>query len=140
MTEYQRNASCAEVAAVCGGELLLILRANEPHAGKWGLPGGFVEYGESPEDGASREFYEETGKDLYTHNLRFLGFIMETIDEDHRQIALFGHAGTVMSRPDHEPSLEIREVKWFNLQSLPINVVPDFHQKMYYIMQHYLGR
>ncbi len=42
-----------------GGEIVLIERNNPPFG--WALPGGFVDYGESYEDAALREAYEETG-------------------------------------------------------------------------------
>lgn len=43
------------------GKVLLVRRANPPDAGKWGFPGGKIELGESIEDAALRELYEETG-------------------------------------------------------------------------------
>jgi 8-oxo-dGTP diphosphatase len=41
--------------------LLLIRRKNPPHAGKYALPGGFVDVGETVEDACRRELMEETG-------------------------------------------------------------------------------
>ncbi|HYH59563.1 MAG TPA: NUDIX hydrolase [Thermoleophilaceae bacterium] len=40
---------------------LILKRNEEPFAGEWDLPGGFVEMGESPADAAIREVAEETG-------------------------------------------------------------------------------
>jgi len=43
------------------GELLMVQRSVEPQKGLWTLPGGFVESGETTEQGALRELEEETG-------------------------------------------------------------------------------
>ena len=43
------------------GEFLILERAEEPFAGHWDVPGGFVEMGESPDEAAVREVREETG-------------------------------------------------------------------------------
>ena len=43
------------------GRLLLVRRGRDPHRGRWSLPGGRVEAGESPEQAIEREVLEETG-------------------------------------------------------------------------------
>ena len=43
------------------GTYLILRRNEEPFAGEWDLPGGFVEMGESPAEAVVREVAEETG-------------------------------------------------------------------------------
>ncbi|MHB8245348.1 MAG: NUDIX hydrolase [Acidimicrobiales bacterium] len=51
------------VAAVVreGDKVLLIRRGTEPEAGRWSVPGGRVEAGETLEDAVQREVFEEAG-------------------------------------------------------------------------------
>jgi len=42
------------------GKILLEKRKNEPGKGKWSIPGGVVDLGESPEQAVIREVNEET--------------------------------------------------------------------------------
>jgi mutator protein MutT len=46
------------------GRLLLIQRGHDPHRGRWTLPGGRVEAGETTEQAVVREIREETGLDV----------------------------------------------------------------------------
>jgi 8-oxo-dGTP pyrophosphatase MutT (NUDIX family) len=66
-SEYvpQKYALSAVVYAERGDEILLLQRAaGSALAGQWYLPGGMVEHGELPEDGARRELMEESGLEL----------------------------------------------------------------------------
>lgn len=46
------------------GKILLEKRKNEPGRGKWSIPGGVVNLGESPELAVVREVKEETGLEV----------------------------------------------------------------------------
>lgn len=44
-----------------GNRLLWVQRGLQPQRGKWAIPGGFLEEGETMAQGAARELHEETG-------------------------------------------------------------------------------
>ena len=59
---YPDRPIVAVLAVVLRGEQALIVqRAQQPNAGRWGFPGGVLELGETVADGAMRELLEETG-------------------------------------------------------------------------------
>ena len=68
---FNPAAAAGVIAEDREGRLLLIRRAKEPGRGLLGVPGGFVEIGESAELSARREAGEETG--IEVEGLRFLG-------------------------------------------------------------------
>lgn len=80
-------------------KLLLIQRANEPHKGKWALPGGFVDIKEDLEVAARRELKEETGLTV----------------EDIEQLYTFG-------KPDRDPRERIITVVYTTLVDSEIKV------------------
>ncbi|CAN1723428.1 8-oxo-dGTP diphosphatase [Hyphomicrobium sp. 1Nfss2.1] len=74
------------------GRLLLIRRKNPPFQGDYALPGGFVEIGETAENGCRRELSEETG--LKVGELTLVG-VYSTPDRDPR-----GHTCSIAYRAD----------------------------------------
>ncbi len=62
----------AAVAIVTRAEdekFLLVQRGEDPGKGLWGLPGGFVEMGETAPEALTREILEETGYEIELRNL-----------------------------------------------------------------------
>jgi 8-oxo-dGTP diphosphatase len=56
-----RPEVCVGAVAVAGDRLLLVRRGRDPGRGRWSVPGGRVEAGESLADAVVRELAEETG-------------------------------------------------------------------------------
>jgi ADP-ribose pyrophosphatase YjhB (NUDIX family) len=72
---------------VWGEQVLLCKRAIEPRLGKWTLPAGFMELGETTGDGAVRETLEEAGARVS------LGPLFSMIDVPHvQQVHIFFRA------------------------------------------------
>lgn len=64
-----------------GLKVLLIQRADDPFAGQWALPGGFVDMNETTEEAARRELAEETGvQNQYLEQL----YTFSRVDRDPR--------------------------------------------------------
>ncbi|MEL6324944.1 MAG: NUDIX hydrolase, partial [Pseudomonadota bacterium] len=57
--DYVNPKIVAGSVVLSGEKILLCRRAIEPRRGFWTLPAGFLEEGESVEDGAAREAFEE---------------------------------------------------------------------------------
>lgn len=70
-TFFQNVAAAAAVVLECEGKILAIRRGLEPQKGKLDLPGGFLDPGETAEDGLKREIKEELHIDL--KELKYIG-------------------------------------------------------------------
>lgn len=110
-------------------QILLCLRAHPPAEGRWGLPGGFMECGETLEEAAARETWEETGvrlspRDLQLHTLATLPELSEVY---------VGFVAEVQT-PELVCGSECREVRFFDEASVPWShlTYPD--------VEHYLRR
>jgi len=54
---------------ICNGKILLIKRGSEPGKGKWSIPGGLIELGETIHETVAREVKEETNLDAEAYKL-----------------------------------------------------------------------
>ena len=94
------------------GRVYLARRAIEPGLGRWTYPGGFLEVGESAQEGARREAEEET-------ELRIeVGRLIGVYSRPHVGIVTVVFAADVVGgRP--EPAAETTEVRGFDPDEIP---------------------
>ena len=99
---------------VRGGHVLLARRGKPPGQGKWSVPGGAVDVGESLEDAARREVREECGIEVeLTDTIE----VIQRVTRDDGQRVRFHYvivdylARWVAGEP--RPSAEASEVSWF---------------------------
>lgn len=98
------------------GRILLVLRNKEPGKNQWGLPGGFVETGESPEQAARRELEEEAG--IKASGATLIDVIYQESDFYRSCLLIIGyhfmrHEGEIRAGDDAE------EVRFFDPGELP---------------------
>lgn len=104
-------AACAVV--LFGGRVLLLKRAIEPSAGKWVIPGGFVERGETVEDAAIRETREETGLPIRLVSL------LNVYSYDGVGIVLVVFVGEPTTDDAPRPLDEALDVSYFAFRDIP---------------------
>jgi ADP-ribose pyrophosphatase YjhB (NUDIX family) len=97
---------------VADGRVYLVRRAIEPALGLWGNPSGFLELGESAQEGARRETEEET-------ELRVeVGRLIGVYSRPSAGIVTIAFEATVVGgRP--EPAAETSEVRAFGPDEIP---------------------
>tara|TARA_B100000927_G_C16397949_1_gene442154 strand:+ start:177 stop:713 length:537 start_codon:yes stop_codon:yes gene_type:complete len=97
---------------VRGESVLLCKRAIEPRYGKWTLPGGFMENGETVSQGAFRETLEETNTEVEMEELYAI-FNVPQIN----QVYMLYLAKVVAD--DYSSTSESLDVKFFTENEIP---------------------
>jgi ADP-ribose pyrophosphatase YjhB (NUDIX family) len=121
---YVNPRPCGCAVVVHDGAVLLLLRARDPEAGRWTLPGGFCEQDEHPMLATERELTEEVG--LTGRATAYLGTWMDVYGPpaDDGLVIHTAVSGYLVAledpgaRPRPDPA-EAREVRWFALGALP---------------------
>ena len=99
-------------------KVLLIKRALPPHKNQWALPGGFIELGESLEEGARRELEEETAvKNVYLEQLYTFGDPKR--DPRERVITVAYYALVPSDELEIQAGSDAEGVSWFGMKELP---------------------
>jgi mutator protein MutT len=109
-----------------GGRVLLSKRAKDPFAGKWDLPGGFLEEGEHPLDGVKRELREEAGIEIGDE--RLLGIWMDRYEYRSRVVETLNIYYTArLAEGTPEPADDVAEFRWFEANEVPLDELAFAH-------------
>ena len=103
----------AEVVFVRHGKVLMEKAARGFSKGYWNLPGGFLDFGERPEDGARRECEEELGVGVAVD--RPLGVYLSGFPRRPTFTLGFVYRGTLRSTKFRLKADEIERVEWLSV-------------------------
>jgi 8-oxo-dGTP diphosphatase len=95
-----------------------VKRGIEPFRGDWDIPGGFLQPGEPPEDGARREAAEETGLQVTITGL--VGYYIDDYPEDVATLTLFFEA--MPGDREVRAGDDAVAAHWFNRDNIPPNL------------------
>ncbi|MGL4404245.1 MAG: NUDIX domain-containing protein [Notoacmeibacter sp.] len=94
------------------GKVLLCRRAIEPRLGYWTIPAGYMELGETPQEGAMREAREEANARLALDGLLAIYTVKHL-----NQVQLIYRAR--LASPQFSAGVESLEVKLFGFDEIP---------------------
>lgn len=112
VVHYENPLNVVGTLPYWGEQVLLCRRNIEPRFGKWTLPAGFMELGETASEGAARETVEEAGAQFEMQAL-FSVLSVPRVGQVH----LFYRAKLLSDQFD--PGFETLEARLFSEQDIP---------------------
>jgi ADP-ribose pyrophosphatase YjhB (NUDIX family) len=116
---YPVSKPCVGVFVLKENKVLLVRRAVEPFKGQWDIPGGFLEKGEDPVEGAIREVREETGFNIKI--AKILGIFMDEYGRDREATLNICYTASVIGGTPGAGS-DATAMDWFDLEILRKNL------------------
>jgi ADP-ribose pyrophosphatase YjhB (NUDIX family) len=112
---YQNPRVIVSCVVAVGQRILMCRRSQEPARGQWVLPSGFLECGETLEQGAARETFEETGVSLDPNQLDLASIINITAID---QIVITFRVD-LSTLPTLRPGAECLDAAFLSEQEIP---------------------
>lgn len=129
-----KKSQVASVAVMNGSKILMGKRKD---TGKWTLPGGHHEDGESKHDAAKRELHEESGISVDKKDLKHIGSDSVDTKDGKKRIHAFvvNHNGDKPTSKN-DPDKEVDKWKWIETKSgIPKMIKENLHSPKNVVLQ-----
>ena len=114
-------------------QVLLVQRKHPPFEGRWAIPGGFVEQGESLEVAVRRELAEETGvRDVYLEQLYTFG---DPGRDPRRRVITVAYLALAPSPLAVEAGSDASDARWWPVYRRPPQLAFDHAKILTYALQ-----
>lgn len=102
------------------GQILLLKHRFRAGSG-WGIPGGFLEHGEQPEQALRRELREEVGLEVSHVEI----FTARSFKRPRQVEILFRCRPSSQTAQVKPRTMEVERAEWFSIQKLPAGLPTD---------------
>lgn len=113
-----RDIVCTGIV-IKDSKILLVKRSIDPESGKWALPGGYLSWDETTEEGVIREIREETGIDVKIVKLLGVYSGPHRVKTEALQNVAIIYLTEPVSDKVASALDEVEKVDWVNLDSIP---------------------
>lgn len=113
------------------GQILLTQRNDNASFGKnlWQLPGGRYEKGETATKALQREAQEELGIDIQPKDMELVHVVNRQGTENELMLLTF-ESDKWTGEPENKEVNKASDIKWFNINELPDNIIPAHKQAL----------